>query len=221
MVSLFNTIADKKHSKKIALRSQEDTEKSFVVMEVTTSETHGFEAEIVEHEIENGGSITDHIINRPRRLSLNCIMSDTPIRVFSEVRGAAELIEDPERKNKRSARAYKQLKELYENRTLLNVVTGFEVYKNMIIERVSIPRNAENFGSLEFSLELKQISFATLFIGVNNTTDAKPATKDIAQKKVSKGKTKTKTPPAQKTKGSSLSVKIKNGVKKVIKIITE
>lgn len=111
-------------------------------IDATLEEVHERQVEITDHPVEGGSTIQDHIVNRPRRVRLRGMVTDTPLGELST--------------GQRVADAFATLEALYDARELLTVVTGFRVYDNMAIENLSMPRARE--GALRFSVDLKQVT---------------------------------------------------------------
>jgi hypothetical protein len=61
-------------------------------IDCTVRERHGMSAEVSEHPVEDGADIADHIRRRPNALTLECVISNTPvIAPESHADGAAEI----------------------------------------------------------------------------------------------------------------------------------
>ena len=123
-------------------------------LDLVESEEHSLEAEITDYPVEDGSDISDNIRLKPRTLTLNgAIVSDTPIGAIAS---------DPTRKlgagnPPPSQDAYRRLEALYESRKPVEVVTGLKRYTNMVLETLTIPREAKDAGALVFSAHFKQI----------------------------------------------------------------
>lgn len=110
-------------------------------IDATLEEFHERQAEVTDHPVEGGSFIQDHIVNRPKRVRIRGMITDTPLN-----RMAGTYVAD----------AFETLEGLYEARELITAVTGFTVYDNMAIESISMPRARE--GALRFSIDLKQVT---------------------------------------------------------------
>lgn len=115
-----------------------------IEIDATLEETHERQTEITDHPVENGAFIQDHIINAPRRLTMTCMVTDTPLGEESGLRAQA---------------AFDALEELRDLRTTFTVVSGFRVYENMAFETLTMPKGRE--GALRFTATMKQITFTT------------------------------------------------------------
>lgn len=98
---------------------------------VTVSEDHVMTAEISENPIETGASIADHAYNKPRKLTLD---------VAQAAPQATWLI----------------IKRLMQDRRPFTVVTGLDVYRNMLVKDVSSPRDAQSALIFSGSIQLQE-----------------------------------------------------------------
>ena len=134
-------------------------------LDVMVSETPTFEAQLTESVVETGGNINDHLTQRPLRLEVEGIISDTPLvslTPFATASAALGSITGPSR----SQAAYSYVKGLYQSKALFDFVGGFQVYQNMMITSFKPVRRAETGGALSFTCTMEQVVFvstSTLF----------------------------------------------------------
>lgn len=62
---------------------------SAIFLDATLSENFTAEAEVTQHPVENGIDISDHIILKPKKLSIDGIISETPFSSDSQIAGLA------------------------------------------------------------------------------------------------------------------------------------
>jgi hypothetical protein len=112
--------------------------------------------------IETGESVTDHMFNEPLELTMDCIISDDdPTRFLQNaISPVLSLINQESIQEQVSARtaAYETLRDLWKNKGVIDVVTGFETFSNMAITSISIPRENEDGRSLKFTVNMIQIT---------------------------------------------------------------
>ncbi len=112
--------------------------------------------------IETGESISDHMFNEPIEISMDCIVSDDdPTRFIQNIIGGVQgLISGEGIQEQVSARvnAYETLKDLWQNKGVIDVVTGFETFSNMAITSIDIPRANEDGRSIKFNVTMVQIT---------------------------------------------------------------
>lgn len=156
-------------------------------IDATTKEEHSLKAKATKHEVEDGSSLSDHILQGGVGLVLEGIVSDNPITmemaaistaagvvggVMSNeslgalVTGAGAyfgglLMEDSK---KPSLTAYSVLRDMYEQKQLFTVVTGLNIYTDMVMEQLTVTRNSRKSNALHFVARFAKISYAQTMI---------------------------------------------------------
>lgn len=201
-------------------------------IDATPSQNHSMSAQATNFEVEDGSDLSDHVINRGVRLSLNGVISDNPISLkeaaatlipgivggnfIGGISGAvvagvgakvaSELLVDSK---KRSVDAYTTLREVYETKSPLTIITGLTTYKNMIMERLVVPQTPATSNSLNFTASFRQIRIAiSEIISIDvDSTEAKGAVPEN-----NKGSSPSEeTTDAEEEQGSSLLFKLFEG----------
>jgi hypothetical protein len=188
------TLAESHEEPNVALFDQEGNNLLFQI-DATVSENHALSSKATMHEIEDGSVISDHIINKGRKLTLEGIVSDDPFllaetglitafglvsNVFEGLSGAivagggAAIAGAIFSESKpRSKTALDIFDEIYEKKQTVQIVTGLKSYKNMVLENLSIPRTAQNSKSLTFKATFVNIILAqfseSIAIGPDDT----------------------------------------------------
>lgn len=103
-------------------------------------------ARAMEHPVETGTVITDHIIFLPNEIELQMIL---PADEYRSV--------------------YQQIEQIYKAATILSVQTRASTYKNMFIYRMPHQEDTDLFNTITLSLRLRQILI------IETTTQALPA----------------------------------------------
>lgn len=116
-------------------------------LDLVTSERHERRAEITQFPIEDGSTISDHIILRPKTIKLEGLVSNTPIQILGGLS-----FED------RVQNAFDVLEQLYENKEILTVVSGLDVYEDMAFSELIYPRDFTTGQALEVKATLEKIS---------------------------------------------------------------
>ncbi len=119
-----------------------------LVLDAILSEDHSLENKVTEFPIETGAVINDHIVNAPRRFTIQGFVSDWPVRSPGAPPGNYARL------------AFQELESLYESRALVTVLTSVKQYDNMAIEKVAIPRSAATGQALEFTIDLIEVKQA-------------------------------------------------------------
>ena len=105
----------------------------------------GMEAEIPDYPVEEGYSVQDTIILKPKTLSLTVMVTNTPI-TFRERASPGRVQEVAQR-----------LQELYSSRQLITVTSAKGSYQNMGITSLSLPYDVSTKTSLEIPVTLKEV----------------------------------------------------------------
>ena len=96
------------------------------------------DSKTMEHPIENGGTITDHIVYLPIEIELSVIL---------------QALDYPD--------TYKAIKQFFLNATLLVVHCKSGIYNNMLISSMPHEEDPEQYDALALALKLKQVQFVT------------------------------------------------------------
>lgn len=107
------------------------------------------EAEIPDYPVEEGYSVQDTMILKPRTLSLMVIVTNTPITFRSHA--------SPGRVQEVAAR----FQELYQSRQLITVTSAKGSFQNMGITSLSLPYDVSTKTSLEIPITLKEVLTTT------------------------------------------------------------
>lgn len=128
-------------------------------LDVSIQEDHGLQSEITSHPVEKDSEVTDNIRTLPRVLTIQGLITDTPsgIEALLIVPGLIDRFAA----TPRSIEIFEKIKAFWQEKKRFDVVTSLEVYQNMAIEDVRFPRNAVVGRSLQFSIRLKEINFAS------------------------------------------------------------
>ncbi len=154
----------------------EDGREQSLTFDATVREAPESTATITEHPIEEGADISDHVRKDLDRISLQVVVSDTPIvnpadhndgsqgsiqsvqlsGQEGELTRAQVLVFDGGVTRVRSV--YEELLDLMGNGTRVRVMTRLRELEDMVVKRVSPIREADSGDSLVATLELQQIS---------------------------------------------------------------
>lgn len=176
-----------------------------ITLDATISEAHEGEVDVTEHPVEQGADVTDHARPKPDNYMLTGLISDTPLSPGQARRaGVAEgtVKEIPGR----SQLVYEQLRTLKDTGKLITVVTGLRTYENMLVTKLSAPRDNKTGDALMFTMGLRQIRIVQ-----NKTTQVVVAIEPKAKKKAKLGKQTAKTAAAPTVKKSILETQAEAG----------
>jgi hypothetical protein len=167
-----------------------------ITVDVCRTEHHSLESEITSHSVEEGADFSDHSRPKPERLTLDCLVSNTPLSADQVDRaikaGALTVAAGEDQSQPRLAPGYARLiydkiYDLWKAGALFTVVTTLREYRSMAIQTVSIPRDARNSQALQFT-----ISFLQVRVVKNKLTRSVVSTDRRVGRKVKTGAATTK-----------------------------
>jgi hypothetical protein len=130
-------------------------------------------ADITTFPIESGAVLSDHHQPQPRAITLEVMVSDTPVKPPNTLPGKTSAAPQPPGfslgpilyfagRVTRVVDTFDVLDGLLDNSILVNIVLfGDQEYKNMVISNMRAPRTAEDGTSLTFTVDFLQVAFAT------------------------------------------------------------
>lgn len=119
-----------------------------VIPDCSLHEEHVNESEITDNPIEASGFVTDHIQDRPAVLTIEIGHSNAPSNLLSD------------RNPLRHLTIWTQLEVLKATQIPFTVVTTLKRYSNMVIQRMSLPRDREATTLSRITLTLRQVEFS-------------------------------------------------------------
>lgn len=146
---------------------------SLLQFDCVTTETHESTSVLTEHAVESGAPLTDHKRNNPDRITIEAVVTNTPLEspppfgrfatVGSRFRKVSEidanvLVFDSEFDRTRDV--FNAIKRLKNEAIPLTVETAIETYENAQIVAFSNPRESADGDSLRFAIEIQQIRIA-------------------------------------------------------------
>lgn len=127
-----------------------------LVVDAFVRESHEFFQEITEHPVENGATLVDHVHRLPMCLSLEGIITNTPMTFMGIT---LKSVFEP-MSNNIVDRAFSQLELIFSKREPIFIATSLKVYPDMVIEHLSVERGGGESEVLHFFCTAKQIQFA-------------------------------------------------------------
>lgn len=117
-----------------------------IALDVIVSETPSFESDVTAYPVENGDDISDHVHNQPVSVSIEAVVSATPLDLASE-RG-----DDPPRQVRAA------LEELRASRQSFTYEGLDFVYSSMVFESLSFPKDTTTGNSLRISASMRRVN---------------------------------------------------------------
>jgi hypothetical protein len=112
--------------------------------DVVTSENWEDTSEITRFPVESGLSITDHIIRQPVRLSLEGVVTNTPLPPTIPL-------------FQRAQAAYERLRELHDSGSVVAVSSGLRIQESMGISSVGLVLDASTGDAIAPSVTLEEV----------------------------------------------------------------
>ena len=130
-----------------------------IVVDATVSEEHVSTADLTENPVEDGAKVTDHVQLKPSQLTIEGVISDTPLgyAVIGNIQNLVRSVATLFGLSSRSTDAFNNLRKLQESRKPFTVITGLKRYTNMIMTDLSVPRTATTGGAIHFRAVMKEI----------------------------------------------------------------
>lgn len=128
-------------------------------VDVVKSAEHTLACEITDHPVEKGADTSDHIRLRATMLSMEVIISDTPIGPIASRRG--DVLADGSLANAPSLDALAWLETIRERREPVPVFTGTKSYEMMGLESFSHVEDATIGDAFRVKCSFKQMQLVT------------------------------------------------------------
>lgn len=144
-------------------------------IDAVPSEDHSFASEVTSHPVEEGADITDHVRAQPITVSLDCVVSDTPVGEMATRRGDVDADGVPMARP--SSVAFERLVAIRDARQPVVVETALHVYRDMVLQSLSVPRAVGNGDALRFRATFVQVKLVK-----NERTFVQVATPRAAKK---------------------------------------
>lgn len=157
-----------------------DGQSTSLTLDVVPNETHASSNTLTDNPVENGLNVTDHSRPDPNNLTMDCLVSNTPLGQPVD--------------STRALTAYNTLEQLRLSGTLCTVVTTLKTYTSMGIVSISATRKSENYNALEFTIVFKFVRIVQ-----NKLTTVRVSNDNRVAKKTSTGAVTPDTQPVQQS----------------------
>lgn len=163
-----------------------------IELDCTLSTTHSMKVEATKHPVERGAKITDHLRPEPDVVTLEGLISDTPVSRSQQTRAvqaagvslttsaaAPAVFGVPGY----AAAALAKLVAIKDGGILVTLATELRTYTDMALTSLDIPRDARTGDALRFSATFEKIIIVT-----NKVTQLRPARDPRANKQSKAGR---------------------------------
>jgi hypothetical protein len=134
-------------------------EETIISIDASRVIRHSLQATATRNPVEQGSDITDHVILEPATLTVDGVITDSPIEFFSSITfGLGATLANITGQTSRSKQNFDLLQQLYIKRIPFSVNTRLKYYPNMIITSLDVPQDAESGQSINFTIQFQQIT---------------------------------------------------------------
>lgn len=109
------------------------------------SESRGYSSEVPEYAVEDGYEVSDNISIKPMTLEITGNITNTPVTWEHHGTGRVEAVVE-------------QLERLFFSRQLVTVITSTDIYTNMAITGLTVPKDTTNKTSRDIRMSLKKVT---------------------------------------------------------------
>jgi hypothetical protein len=119
------------------------------------------QSQVTKHPVESGADVTDHMIASPVILTIEGIVSDTPLSGVN--RGEFTLGSSSADFTKPSSEAYALLVEIQRSKSLVDIISGvYPPFKNMALTSLTAPKSVGTGDALRFQATFQAINIVTV-----------------------------------------------------------
>lgn len=130
-----------------------------IFLDATIREEHDLRFAKTTHPIESRLFVTDHVIELPRTLVMDVVVTNHPDSLVPNTnKNRAKLLQD-------------KLEQLAKRREPFDVMTSLRGYTDMVITSVRTPRSLATTNALVITVTMEQIEFAEIDVA-SNMSDA-------------------------------------------------
>lgn len=126
-----------------------------IVLDASLREEHELRFAKTTHPIESGAQVTDHLMELPRALTMDVVMTTHTDTLL------------PNTQATRHKRLHQRLIDLARARTPFDVVTSLGVYTGMVFTSIRTPRTLETSNALIVTCTLEKIEIAIVDVAQN------------------------------------------------------
>jgi hypothetical protein len=121
-----------------------------LVLDATLSHNIARTSTVTQYPIESGSKVSDHKQNDPIEFTVEGFVSNTPVTLLAS--GAL-----PSQDDTRSKTAYDALVQVFEGKELTQLQSELDVFDNMMLQSLEVPRDRTNFNALQFTAAFKEV----------------------------------------------------------------
>jgi hypothetical protein len=177
----------------VLLRTVNNVDVGILNLDATISHNITANAQVTEHPVEDGSTITDNFRDDPIDITVTGLVTNHPTRVGLGLPAA--------RDDSRSQTAQDTLYEIRNNRELITLVDELKTYRNMAMTGLDMPRDRTTRNALRFTARFKQVELVGAQVAQLEDTDQ---VKDVATPTSDLGKQTANTSEDEDADSASL-----------------
>lgn len=170
------------------------------LIDAALTEGHKYSATVTKYPIESGSSIADNITKDPLQVTIEGVVSDTPLGNAVQARQAAQTSPDTTFEFLPSDDALARLIAIFDAEEPVTIETSLKRFENMVLIDLDVPRDADTGDALHFTATFEQVTIVT-----NNRTTVRVASPNNAKKK------KASKPPLVNAYGKAQTITTADG----------
>lgn len=127
-------------------------------IDAAISEVHSLRAEVSSHPLESGADVVEHRRKMPRSITVEGVVSDTPIgplakrrQEFAVINGKSSALPSDE--------AYARLKDLHDTGRAVTIESSLDTFDDMVLTDLNVPRDRNTGEAFRFSATFVEIRF--------------------------------------------------------------
>ena len=130
-------------------------------LDAVLTEQHSRTSTISSHPVEGGAQVTDHIISEPAEVTIDGIVTNTPIYILASLTAPSPIEGSPSPVEDRVGAAYDEIKRIHQQSELIEIVTALETYSDMAINSLTITRDVTTGNVLSLSITAREVTLVT------------------------------------------------------------
>lgn len=207
--------AEPKHSILRAYDLSNNKILSTIEVDCVLSEKLSFKKDVTRFPVEEGPDATDNAVVKPIEVSVDCIVSESPVE-FSDYAVRLNALSDNNAENVYVAAAKEFCAICMQANILLEIEISLGLFRNLSVSSIDFAADAATIGSLKFSMTFSEITFVRSQIDdLPDFGEYKPT--GYWLDKVNKGKKKkgAGNPPKPPSNGEKVPKEVKEAMEKV------
>lgn len=189
-----------------------------LVLDATMRENHGMTSKVTEFPVEDGAAISDNIVNNPREVTVEGLISNSPTQILGgrldkQARGTVVNGKLFGKNINRAELAFQELERMHDAKELVTLVGRFKTYKNMAMTEAPVNRTPQDGDVIQFSVSFREVRKVSLQTASFKALFTK---KETAQPVKNKGQQTGSKSTAPTEKKVTILKQISNGISSLL-----